>query len=124
MIVEGRCASGHTFNWESSPSTLMNTHKCKSYVDNLDFASAIILSGNNFTKVSFLSLPCKSKATFHAYQRLFICPTIDRFYKLEQKKILDNFKDNQLILLEMADVTLLERALNFVPIHSLNRRRS
>lgn len=86
LIIEGRCANGHTFNWELSPS--MNTYKCKSYVDNLDFASAIVLSGNNFTKMKlfcqFLGLPCISKTTFQTYQRLFICPIIDRHYKLEQ----------------------------------------
>lgn len=88
LIVEGRCSNGHIFNWESSPHALMNTHKSKSYVDNLDFAAAIILSGNNFAKVKlfccFLGLPCISKTTFHAYQRLFICPTIEKFYKAEQ----------------------------------------
>ena len=45
LIIEGKCANGHT----------INTHKSKSYTDNLDFASAIILSGNNFYKMKLLS---------------------------------------------------------------------
>ena len=88
LIIEGRRGNGHTMKWESSPSVSKDRLNHKSYTDNVNFASAIVLSGSNFAKIKlfcqFLGISCISKTTFHTYQRLFICPTIDRFYKREQ----------------------------------------
>ena len=78
---------GHQFKWESSVAQA-NQKGSKVYADNLDFASAVVLSGNHFSKMRlffrFYGVTVISLTTFHTYQRLFICPSIDDFYKKEQ----------------------------------------
>ena len=87
LIIHRKCRLGHQFKWESSVAQI-NQNGSKIFTDNLDFASALVLSGNNFSKMQlffhFYGAPIISLTTFHAYQRLFICPSIDNFYKKEQ----------------------------------------
>lgn len=90
LLINGICECGHTFTWES-PERLLNQSISRLYQDNLCFASAVLLSGNNFTKVEllcqFLGVPIISKSTFHSYQRNFICPAINKHYTTEQVRI-------------------------------------
>lgn len=48
------------------------------------FSMAVVLSGNNFQKIErfskTMSLHVISWSTFHMYQRLYICPGIEKFY--------------------------------------------
>ena len=87
LIIDGECPAGHQYLWKSS-SEQANKKGSKIYVDNLALASAVILSGNNFSKLltffRFLSVPIINLSTFHTYQRLFICPSIDKYYIKEQ----------------------------------------
>ena len=50
LVVNMTCDAGHTFSWASSPS-LMNSVNSTIYKANLGFASAMLLSGNNFYKI-------------------------------------------------------------------------
>ena len=73
VAIHITCQNGHTYRWESSHSQV-NTNGSKTYSDNLDFASAILLSGNNFTKIKSFSQFSGShticKTTYHTYQKL------------------------------------------------------
>ena len=55
---------------------LTKSKQYQAYQDNLHFASAVLLSGNNLTKMEllcqFFGLPIISKSTFHSYQRNYI----------------------------------------------------
>ena len=86
MVMKGMCGDGHAFTWTSS-DTLANKAGCNLFTDNLDIASAVLLSGNNFAKISlffqFLNIPIVLKTTFHSYQRHYICTGIDKFYQTE-----------------------------------------
>ena len=88
--VFGVCAKGHHFIWESS-DVVTSKAGGRLYVDNLNFASSLVLSGNNFRKIMvfarFYGLHIVRVTTFHGYQRNIICPAIDMFYKQEQVKI-------------------------------------
>ena len=48
------------------------------------FAMAVVLSGNNFQKIEnlarILQLYVISQTTFHMYQRLYICPGIEKYF--------------------------------------------
>ena len=54
------------------------------YCDNLDFAAAVVLSGNQFTKIQqicqFLNVAVLSHTSYYSYQRLYICPAIDQYF--------------------------------------------
>lgn len=87
LIIHTLCENGHSFRWDSSKS-FYNQNNQNMYYDNLDFASAVILSGNNFHKMEqffrFLNTKIISTTSFFAYQRLYICSAIDHFYQAEQ----------------------------------------
>ena len=86
MVMKGMCGDGHGFTWTSS-DTLANKAGCNVFTDNLDIASAVQLSGNNFAKIllffRFLNIPVISETTFHSYQRNYICTRINNFYQTE-----------------------------------------
>ena len=87
LIIHAECDNGHSFQWNSSKS-FYNQNNQNIYYDNLDFASAVVLSGNNFHEIEqffcFLNTKIISASAFFAYQRLYICPAVDRFYQAEQ----------------------------------------
>jgi hypothetical protein len=58
----------------------------------LMFASAILLSGSNFKKISmfskFLQLSIMSQTTFNKIQRTYLVPSIDQYWVEHQDGIL------------------------------------
>ena len=80
-------AKGHKFHWTSS-SQINNDNGVKLYEDNLLFAMGVVLSGNNYSKLEqyckILEIQTISRTTFHMYQRLYICPGINKFYCRKQ----------------------------------------
>ena len=44
------CDKGHRFRWDSS-EVLVNQNSRKIYTDNLHFAAATLMSGNNYQKL-------------------------------------------------------------------------
>ena len=87
QLVNGVCESGHKFEWQSSDCHVNEKH-VKLYENNLRLVSAIVVSGNSFNKIDllfkFLSLATASRTTFYNYQRHYICPAVDKFYRKEQ----------------------------------------
>ena len=61
------------------------------HVGNLLLASAIVLSGNSFTKIGFLfkllNLQYFSKNLFNQYQNLLIAPVIDKYWEDMKEKL-------------------------------------
>ena len=45
MVLKGMCGDGHGFTWTGS-NTLTNKAGFNLFTDNLDIASAVVLSGN------------------------------------------------------------------------------
>ena len=52
------------------------------YRDNLDFAIAVILSGNHFRNIAVLP-----RTSYYSYQCLYICPAIDQYFTEQQVKL-------------------------------------
>ena len=82
LVIKMVCSAGHRFTWASSP-ILRNVKQSAIYQINLDFASTLLLSGNNFYKIQqfcrFLRVKCVSSSTYFTYQRLCLCPVISEF---------------------------------------------
>ena len=87
ISIFGTCANGHPFYWEYLDK-LGTGDQRKLLSDNLRFASALVLSGNNcskmeqFARVFHLNILCS--ASFYGYHCNFICPGVERFYKHQQ----------------------------------------
>ena len=83
LIIKGVCQQGHYFQWTSSHA-INNKSGSTVHEDNMLFSIAVVLSGNNFQKIecfsNTLGLHVISRSTFHMYQRLYICPGIEKFY--------------------------------------------
>lgn len=77
IIIYGTCGKAHAFQWESSERLGHGQPKQKQlHVDNFHFASAIVLSGNNYSKIEqfarFYRLNIISHSVFHGYQHNYI----------------------------------------------------
>ena len=83
LEVKSECSNGHKFTWASSP-TIRNANHRVIYKSSLVFASALLLSGNNYYKIhhfcKILGVESISPTTYFTYQRLFLCPVISDFY--------------------------------------------
>ncbi|XP_062593204.1 uncharacterized protein LOC134254679 isoform X2 [Saccostrea cucullata] len=93
------CKRGHVVNrWCSQPILNRRLH-----AGDLVFASAILLSGNNFQKIAtlakFLKLPILSSSTFHRIQKTYLVPAIDRFWIQKQEDTLREFQNTDVIVL-------------------------
>ena len=83
VIISGVCQQGHQFQWTSS-CTIGKSCGNAVHKDNILFAMAIVLSGNNFQKIEnlarILQLHVISRTTFHMYQWLYICRGIEKYF--------------------------------------------
>jgi len=91
LQISGVCRDGHRFNWSSSEFH-MNKNHTKIFDVNLLLASALVVSGNSFSKVKmlfdFMHLAVISKTTFYTYQNRFIYPAVNSFYIQEQVNVI------------------------------------
>ena len=87
FTISARCANGHLRKWSSSEG-ITNSTTGGVFADNLDFATALVLSGNHFTKIQqfgqFYEMAVLSRSSFYSYQRLYICPVINNFFEKQQ----------------------------------------
>ena len=83
LTMVGCCGNGHVLDWVLSDFHT-NKNGSRIFNINLSLTSATILSGNSFAKISmlfkFMNIASIKKTSFHTYQRLFICPAINKFY--------------------------------------------
>jgi hypothetical protein len=81
------------------------------------FASAILLSGSNFKKISmfskFLQLPILSQTTFNKIQRTYLVPSIDQYWVEHQDGILELFIGKDVVILGKY-VTIFNKAQKFL----------
>ena len=89
LIISGICQQGHHFQWTLS-CTIGKSCGNTVHEDNILFATAVVLSGSNFQKIEnfarILQLHIISRTTFHVYQRLYICPGIEKYFFKTQVK--------------------------------------
>ena len=75
-------------------------------------ATNILLSGNNFAKVSlllnFTNLGCPQSALFDAVQALHCVPEIEAYWDSLQASVHDQLKDKSLVLAGMLNILKLE----------------
>ena len=86
LTISARWSNGHFRKWSSSERITNNNGDM--FLDNLDFATALVLSGNHFTKIQqfgqFFEMAVLSRSSFYSYQQLYICPVINNFSKKQQ----------------------------------------
>ena len=86
LVVSWKCQSGHVGGrWAAQPS-------CdKIRAGNLTVASALLLSGNSYTKVglmfNFCNLQYFSSTLFNQYQQLYIIPAINEFWQQHKEQV-------------------------------------
>ena len=96
LIVNTLCPNGHTFRFCSS-------HEVNGmYANNLQSAAAVVLSGNNLTKINrmaeFLCLGFPSKAAFFRMQRLYIFPAVEEWWSWMRGELVKEFLDKDVVV--------------------------
>lgn len=86
LVVSWKCPSGHVGGrWAAQPSCN------KIRAGNLILSSALLLSGNSYTKVglmfNFCNLQYFSSTLFNQYQKLYIIPTINEFWEQHKQQL-------------------------------------
>ena len=101
LFIRIVCESSHTTEWASSPGHC-NATGSRIPAINLLFASSLLSSGNNMAKIGlmakFLGMTIISSATFFRYQRLYLCPGIERFWEHDQAKRTTALRATPLVL--------------------------
>ena len=86
MGLRWNCGNGHKGKWQSS-----NKYG-EMYSNNIQFSSALLLSGNNYAKIDlmsrFLGLGCPSKSSFLRVQKFYCIPAIDEWWELMRTNII------------------------------------
>ena len=72
------------------------------YANNLQSAAAILLSGNNFSKVNrmaeFLGLYFLSEVTFYRIQRLYLFPAVKEWWNWMRDELVKEFLDQKVVV--------------------------
>ncbi|VDI27339.1 Hypothetical predicted protein [Mytilus galloprovincialis] len=96
MKVKFLCMRGHQSSWESQP--LVNSKPA----GNLMVATAIILSGETFSRIShfadILSLKFIGQTQYYSIQKDIAIPAIDHYYSLQREVVLQQLQGKQLVL--------------------------
>ncbi|XP_071992171.1 uncharacterized protein [Engystomops pustulosus] len=97
LIIDARCTSGHVSTlWHSQPSSN------RFPIGNVALASAVILSGSSFLKVSnffnILNISMISHSTYYRYQRRFLFPTIHHHWLTEKSKVIESLRNTPICL--------------------------
>lgn len=102
-IILQECTQKHlAHKWCSQPLLNRRLHG-----GDLQIASAILTSGNNYAKVKlfadFLKLYFPSISKFSAIQRTYLIPTINTFWREEQLGTVESLQGQEVIALGMYD---------------------
>ena len=89
LVVNTWCPAGHKIRFCSSHSVN------GIYANNLQSSAAVVLSGNNYGKISrmaqFLGLAFPSKASFFRVQSLYIFPSIEEWWAWMRNELINEF---------------------------------
>ena len=101
LVVKFCCEKGHDATWCSS-KVLAEKRGQKIYVSPTLMAAAVLVTGNNFEKVSLfakcLNLNFVSQSTFTRIQTHYVIPTIKELWGVMKEKIWNLFKSENLIM--------------------------
>ena len=118
LVLKMKCDAGHVFHWSSSP-VIRNAKQNSVYKVNLDFASDLLFSGNNYYKIHqfcrFVGVECISPSTYFAYQRIYL-DTHSLCYLLcfvARANICSNMDRERLLFLGMDAATRLGSVQSF-----------
>ncbi len=97
LVVSWGCPSGHVGGrWAAQPSCN------KIRAGNLMLASALLLSGNSYTKVgmmfNFCNLQYFSSTLFNQYQQLYIIPAINEFWEQHKQQVWEDKQGKDIVL--------------------------
>ena len=96
VVVTATCQAGHVFKFTSSREVN------GVYANNLQYAAAILLSGNNFGKISrmneFLGLSFLSESTFYRMQRLYLFPAVEEWWGWMRGELLKEFLGEKVVV--------------------------
>ncbi|KAM4052676.1 uncharacterized protein ACNLHF_003192 [Anomaloglossus baeobatrachus] len=97
VIVEVKCASGHTKTiWESQPRL------GKQPLGDVLASAAVLYSGSSFLKilqmVKLLNLKFIGKSTYYKNQLTHLFPTLNRHWLMEQQSIITRLRDKPICL--------------------------
>ena len=99
VSIFGTCTKGHPFHWESS-DRIGTEDQRKLHIDNLHFAAAVVLSGNNYSKMElfarFYQLNILCSASFYENQRNYVSLGVDKFTSINRYLVF-GFFSKQLI---------------------------
>ena len=89
------CQVGHAFRFCSS-------HEVNQmYVNNIQVAAAVLLSGNNFGKVKRLAesmnLAFVSKSSYFRIQRVYLLPAVDEWWGWMRDQLMDEFRGQEVV---------------------------
>ena len=96
LFVSSTCKAGHTNKFCSSKEVN------NIYVNNLQTAASIILSGSHYAKVNrlakFLNLQFLSKSSYYRFQRLYLIPEINDWRCWMRKEIIREFLGQDVVV--------------------------
>lgn len=96
LVVNTFCQAGHKFRFCSSHETN------GMYANNLQSAAAVVLSGNNYAKISrlaqFLGLAFPSKAAFFRMQGLYIFPAVEEWWSWMRNELIREFAGKDIVV--------------------------
>ena len=96
IIIKSSCSAGHTHKFCSSYQ--MN----EVYANNLQVATSIMVSGNQFAKIErmarFLHLQFTSKSTYYRFQRLYVVPGINEWWMWMKQELVTEFSGQDVVV--------------------------
>ena len=97
LFIDSLCSSGHKHRFCSSHELGEGV-----YVNSLQAAASILLSGNNYAKIerlaNFYGLAFLSKSTFYRYQRLYLIPEINEWWTSNREELLRDFAGQGIVV--------------------------
>ncbi len=96
LLVTSNCSSGHENKFCSS-SKVNNI-----FVNNLQSAASIILSGSHYAKMNrlakFLNLEFLSKSSYYRFQRLYLIPEINDWWCWMRRELISEFSSQDIVV--------------------------
>ena len=96
LEIRWRCKAGHRGDWQSSK--MIN----RVYANNVQVASSLLYTGNNYTKLSLFSkcfrLAFFSASTFHQYQKKYLAPQVHSWWNVMESAIFTSLGDQPVIV--------------------------
>ena len=96
LVANISCQSGHMFRFCSSHEVNLL------YLNNLQIAAAVLLSGNNFGKVKRLAesinLAFISKSSYFRMQKLYLLPAVNEWWEWMRGELMNEFRGQDIIV--------------------------